>query len=73
MQFGASVIKQWTVYMLTIMTENNVNNKYVFRVYLVLISVTTKTMLTNTGTRNSEMLYKWVYIGSLMFCYLAQI
>ncbi len=68
-QIGATVRKQWTFYILTVMTENNVNNKYAFSIYLVLISVTTETLLTNTGTGNREMLYKWVYKCSL-FCFV---
>ncbi len=47
-QFRASVIKQWSFYLLIMLTENNVNNKYAFSVYLVLILATTESLVSNT-------------------------
>ncbi len=67
MQFCSSVIKQWTLYILTILIENNVNNKYAFSVYLVLISVTTESMISYTMELGIVRCYINGFINVLLF------
>ncbi len=65
MQLGASVINQWTFYIVTIMTENNVNDKHAFTVYLVLISVSAEILFTTTLELGIVRCYMNVFINVL--------